>query len=88
MLGTLPNAMKISVNGCLKGNRAMLKSRINIMLLIASLVACAGRSFAQTVPPKQLAASVTFCNPLNLDYGWKAANHRHAADPVIVLFKN
>ena len=30
----------------------------------------------------------TFCNPLNLDYGWSAKGHRHSADPVIVLFKD
>lgn len=30
----------------------------------------------------------TFCNPLNLDYGWSARGHRHSADPVIVLFKD
>ena len=29
----------------------------------------------------------TFCNPLNLDYGWSAKGFRHSADPVIVLFK-
>jgi DUF1680 family protein len=30
----------------------------------------------------------TFCNPLNLDYGWAGKQHRHSADPVIVLFQN
>ncbi len=30
---------------------------------------------------------VTFCNPLNLDYGWGKKGFRHGADPVIVLFK-
>ncbi len=30
----------------------------------------------------------TFCNPLDLDYGWGGKGHRHSADPVIVLFKN
>lgn len=30
----------------------------------------------------------TFCNPLNLDYGWSAKGYRHSADPVIVLFKD
>jgi len=29
----------------------------------------------------------TFCNPLNLDYGWREQGYRHSADPVIVLFK-
>ena len=30
----------------------------------------------------------TFCNPLNLDYGWGKKGLRHGADPVIVLFKD
>ncbi len=30
----------------------------------------------------------TFCNPLNLDYGWNRKGYRHSADPVIVLFKD
>lgn len=35
----------------------------------------------------------TFCNPMNLDYGWgnfqtREKKARSAADPVIVLFKN
>jgi hypothetical protein len=30
----------------------------------------------------------TFCNPLNLDYSWRNDAFRHAADPVIVLFKD
>jgi hypothetical protein len=34
------------------------------------------------------AAPRTFCNPLNLDYGWGGKGHRHSADPVIVLFKD
>jgi xylan 1,4-beta-xylosidase len=32
--------------------------------------------------------STTFCNPLNLNYGFGARGHRSSADPVIVLFKN
>ncbi len=42
------------------------------------------------VPPLALLAAEaprTFCNPLNLDYGWSAKGFRHSADPVIVLFK-
>src|SRR5271155_2089116 len=34
------------------------------------------------------AAPQTFCNPMNLDYGPYAQGGRHAADPVIVLFKD
>ena len=33
-------------------------------------------------------ATPTFCNPLNLDYGWNLKGYRHSADPVIVLFKD
>ncbi len=31
---------------------------------------------------------VTFCNPLNLNYGWSDKGYRHGADPVVVLFKD
>jgi hypothetical protein len=35
-----------------------------------------------------LAAPATYCNPVNLDYGWRAGGRdRHGADPVIVPFK-
>jgi xylan 1,4-beta-xylosidase len=30
----------------------------------------------------------TFCNPINIDYGFAGPDERHAADPVIVLFKD
>ena len=40
-------------------------------------------------------AQKTFCNPVNLDYGFtpipdfsQAGRHRATADPVIVLYKN
>jgi hypothetical protein len=40
-------------------------------------------------PPLAAAAPpATFCNPLNLDYGWAGKGHRHSADPVIVLFRD
>src|SRR5437762_662222 len=37
-----------------------------------------------------LAQPRTFCNPLNLDYGYvkPGQSFRHGADPVIVLYKN
>ena len=38
--------------------------------------------------PSPLSATKSFCNPLNLDYGWSAKGFRHSADPVIVLFKD
>lgn len=39
-------------------------------------------------PLRLVAGQSTFCNPLNLDYGWSAKGYRHSADPVIVLFKD
>ena len=42
-------------------------------------------AFSQDTPK---AAPRTFCNPLNLDYGWSGKGHRHSADPVVVLFKD
>ncbi len=32
-------------------------------------------------------AGATYCNPLNLDYGWSGRDQRHSADPVIVPFQ-
>jgi xylan 1,4-beta-xylosidase len=44
---------------------------------------------------KTLSAQKTYCNPLNLDYGYcpipnftESGKHRATADPVIVLYKN
>ena len=37
------------------------------------------------VLPAAAAEPRTFCNPLNLDYGWTGRDQRHGADPVIVL---
>ena len=54
-----------------------------IIISLATMV-FAGLSLAES-PPK------TFCNPLNLDYGFrdvKGVWSRHGADPVIVLFKD
>ena len=51
------------------------------ILVAAALVAGCGFSRAGD-------ATRTFCNPLNLDYGWAGKGHRHSADPVIVLFKD
>src|SRR5216110_3433739 len=37
-----------------------------------------------------IAETKTFCNPLDLDYGWRGSTRssRHGADPVIVLYHN
>lgn len=50
---------------------------------------------AQKVPPVFEQASSTYCNPINIDYGYtpienftKWGKHRTTADPVIVTFKN
>ncbi len=47
------------------------------------------------LPEKILPQQRTYCNPLNIDYGYNAipnftvtGNHRATADPVIVLFKD
>ncbi|HEX4083589.1 MAG TPA: discoidin domain-containing protein [Chthoniobacteraceae bacterium] len=50
-----------------------------LLLLAAGCATSAGVSRAQT--------PLTFCNPMNLDYGPYAKGSRHGADPVIVLFK-
>ena len=56
--------------------------RLKLLELLGFLTALAAA-------PLGLAASeATFCNPLNLDYGWSAKGFRHSADPVIVLFKD
>ncbi len=60
----------------------------NSWILLAALLVsgCCAKT------PKDIAPSdPTFCNPLDLDYGWgtfRATTARHAADPVIVLFKD
>ena len=53
--------------------------RTQLAALLIAVLPAAARS---SEPP------VTFCNPLNLDYGWAGKQHRHSADPVIVLFKD
>ena len=55
-----------------------LRSMPSATLVALVLAACAPDTLAAPPP--------TFCNPLNLDYGWSATGFRHSADPVIVLF--
>ncbi|MHB8902645.1 MAG: family 43 glycosylhydrolase, partial [Thermoguttaceae bacterium] len=59
------------------------------LLRIAAVLAwaCLGLA-ASTLPAAEPAVPATFCNPLNLDYGWREKSYRHSADPVIVLFKD
>jgi outer membrane protein assembly factor BamB len=52
-----------------------------LFLCSGTVVSAESGEPARTAPPR------TFCNPLNLDYG-PSATYRHAADPVIVLFKD
>lgn len=64
-----------------------MKKLILISLSIFSLVSC--RKENDKTEYKQ----TTYCNPLNLDYGWgkfseKRKESRTSADPVIVLFKD
>ena len=56
-----------------------------VLLLLTWTIPCATHAQAQH----------TFCNPVNLDYGFtpipdfsKAGHHRATADPVMVLYKN
>lgn len=61
-----------------------MKSKLSFLLLSLILLSCS----ESKVAVKQ----TTFCNPMNLDYGWgcfqtKERKARTAADPVIVQFK-
>lgn len=58
------------------GGKARIFIRCAIAILLLSVFA-----HGQETPR-------TFCNPLNFNYGWAGAGHRHSADPVIVLFKD
>lgn len=62
-----------------------MKNKLSLLLLSCLLLSCAGNKM---VTEQQ----TTFCNPMNLDYGWgcfqkREKKARSAADPVIVLFK-
>lgn len=62
-----------------------MKNKLFFLLVPFLLSACAEN---KGVTKRQ----TTFCNPMNLDYGWgcfqkRAKKARSAADPVIVLFK-
>lgn len=59
-----------------------------LFVLLSSFVLSSCSSSENKVAEKQ----TTFCNPMNLDYGWgcfqtKQKKARSAADPVVVLFK-
>lgn len=62
-----------------------MKNRLFLLLASFFLFSCAENPKIEDKP-------LTFCNPLNLDYGWgcfqkREKTARSAADPVIVLFK-
>nr|WP_278578769.1 family 43 glycosylhydrolase [Bacteroides intestinalis] len=63
-----------------------MKNKLSLLLVSFFLFSCAEN--------KQLTEQqTTFCNPMNLDYGWgcfqkREKKARTAADPVIVLFKD
>lgn len=63
-----------------------MKNKLSLLLVSFFLFSCAEN--------KQVAEQqTTFCNPMNLDYGWgcfqkREKKARTAADPVIVLFKD
>ena len=59
-----------------------------LFVLLSSFVLSSCSSSENKVAEKQ----TTFCNPMNLDYGWgcfqtKQKKARSAADPVVILFK-
>jgi len=63
-----------------------MKQKLSLLLVSFILFSCTGTKIETKQP-------LTFCNPMNLDYGWgnfqtKEKKARSAADPVIVLFKN
>lgn len=63
-----------------------MKNKLSLLLVSFFLFSCAEN--------KQITEQqTTFCNPMNLDYGWgcfqkREKKARTAADPVIVLFKD
>lgn len=63
-----------------------MKNKLSLLLVSFFLLSCAEN---KQVTEQQ----TTFCNPMNLDYGWgcfqkREKKARTAADPVIVLFKD
>lgn len=63
-----------------------MKNKLSLLLVSFFLFSCAEN---KQVTEQQ----TTFCNPMNLDYGWgcfqkREKKARTAADPVIVLFKD
>jgi len=66
------------------------KNDLLLFLTVVIILLCGIISIASAQQPKQL----TYCNPINLDYGYtpipnfsEAGRHRATADPVIVMFK-
>ena len=63
-----------------------MKHITQLFILTTIIIFCCNGNLSGTSP------SSTYCNPLNLDYGWgnfrnSIRNARTSADPVIVLFK-
>jgi hypothetical protein len=76
----------------LSSSLATLRSSFGILfiLLLATL-----KPVAQIPPPVGGGGGATYCNPINIDYGYTPipnfsewGRHRATADPVIVLYKN
>lgn len=62
-----------------------MKNKLSLLFLTIILFSC--------TESKVAVKQTTFCNPMNLDYGWgcfqtKEKKARTAADPVVVLFKD
>lgn len=63
-----------------------MKNKLSLLLVSFFLFSCAENK-------QVMEQQTTFCNPVNLDYGWgcfqkREKKARTAADPVIVLFKD
>jgi xylan 1,4-beta-xylosidase len=64
-------------------------------LLLLCLLSFSQKVFSQNPPPVGGGRGATYCNPINIDYGYTPipnfsdwGRHRATADPVIVLYKN
>ena len=64
-------------------------------LLLLGFLLFSQKVFSQNPPPVGGGRGATYCNPINIDYGYTPipnfsqwGRHRATADPVIVLYKN
>ncbi len=74
--------------------RKKLNQPCNVVILVISLLVFTTKAVSQ-VPPLGGGGGSTYCNPINIDYGYTPipnfsdwGRHRATADPVIVNYKN